>query len=521
LSATSRFLTELISRVQLAAASGLTFAGARDLYKVLGYKPALTPRDYRERYERHSVAARVVDSYPKSTWRGFVELIEDEDPQVLTPFEEAWVELATRLKVNAVFKRADILAGLGEYAVIVIGAPGPTLETPLPDTLAPEDIVYLQPYSQADAPIFSYISDDQDPRYGLPEFYTIKRVADGPLLAGNSRPSMKDVRCHWTRVIHLSDGLLDDNVLGIPRLKRVWNDLDNLDKVVGGGSEAFWMKANGGVLFDVDPTKVKFDKQSKEELQTELDEHQHGQRRFLRTRGVTPHNLGSEAVDFSSQVASCISLISAGSEIPQRLLLGSERGELASTQDRENWKERVQDRRDEYAGPSVLHVFVDRMIEHGALPEPAAYEVRWPEVHDESKTEQAALAETWAGLNSKAGETVVTGDEIRDRILGLPPLEEVLDPEELALREQRDLEVETVTAEEDDEEEAQPRAAKQLKSTLLLFIARQTPTSDGSGKRSWARPAVLAARSASERSSRRSEAETEMLSSKRSTRQAS
>jgi hypothetical protein len=38
--------------------------------------------------------------------------------------------------------------------------------------------------------------------------------------------------------------------------------------------------------------------------------------------------------------------------------------------------------------------------------------------------QRAEIAKSWAGLNQAAGETVVTGDEIRERVLDMAPLPE-------------------------------------------------------------------------------------------------
>ncbi|GAF99571.1 unnamed protein product, partial [marine sediment metagenome] len=133
---------------------------------------------------------------------------------------------------------------------------------------------------------------------------------------------------------------------------------------------------------------------------------------------------------FGNQVTSIISLIAGATGIPQRILLGSERGELASGQDKASWDERVQDRRNEFATP-IVRDFVDRLSNVGALPE-VEYDVRWPEIEDLDEDTKANIATKWAELNSKAQAIVVQPEEIRDRILRLDKLEETteLEPDE-------------------------------------------------------------------------------------------
>lgn len=438
-----RSLSEITDRIKYAVRAGLTFNGKRDYYEKFGYKRILEPADYRARFDRDGMAARIVEALPKATWRGGGELIEDENPEVLTAFETAWEELQKRLSIWPVMQRADVLAGLGRFSLILIGAPG-GLDTPLPNPIRPEDIFYLTPYGENNVTIDQrdYEGNIVDPRYGRPNFYKLKTtlVENGVNIINSSR----DVRVHWTRVIHVSDGLLDSNIFGEPRLQRVWNLLDDLMKITGGGAEAFWLRANQGLQINLDKD-VKPVAGDLESLREQVDAYKHDINRIFRTRGVNVEVLGSDVANFAENTDAIILQISAATGIPHRILTGSERGELASTQDKNNWNERVSDRRLYFADPFVVRAFVDRLIEHQALPKPKDYDVRWPEVQDLDETEKAALAKAYADINKTAGETVVLPNEIRDRVLGWDPL----DPSELDDEEDE----EEVDAEDDDEED--------------------------------------------------------------------
>src|ERR1700674_1714929 len=115
------------------------------MYQVLGYDRILTYRKYRARYARGGVAKRLVEAYPKATWRGGVSLFEDEDPEATTEFEKAWEDLETKFGIWSVLQRADILAGLSTYAVLLIGAPG-ELDEELPKG-NPDQILFFSPFS--------------------------------------------------------------------------------------------------------------------------------------------------------------------------------------------------------------------------------------------------------------------------------------------------------------------------------------------------------------------------------------
>jgi hypothetical protein len=413
-------LSDLLERASIARRAGVTFQGERDLFEVLGYKRSLEPKDYRERYQRGGLAARVVEAYPKATWRGGLEIIEDEDPEIETSFETAWVELNERLGIWQAFQRADILAGLGPYSVILIGAEG-NLTDPI-ERLSPEGLLYLAPYGPDEAKIDKLVGDTADPRFGLPDIYKISRT-----LASNQR---WEQAVHWSRVLHVVDGRLDDQVNGTPRLERVWNHLDDLDKVTGGGSEAFWLRVHQGFAVKIDK-EVEMGATDVEALRTAAEEFAHQMRRTIAMKGAELEALGSDVANFANQVSSIVSLISGATGIPQRILLGSERGELASSQDKENWDERVQDRREDFAEPHVRE-FINRLQRWGVLGE-AEWSIRWPEIEELNERERAEVAAIWSGLNSKASGPVVTPAEIRDRVLQLPELSE----EEIAEWEER------------------------------------------------------------------------------------
>jgi hypothetical protein len=222
-------------------------------------------------------------------------------------------------------------------------------------------------------------------------------------------------------VIHIADRLLDDRVNGDPLLAHVWNRLDDLDKVVGGGSESYWRRVHPGTILGVDPD-TRIGEAEIKKLKEETDEFIHGMKRFLTLRGVEVDQLQADVSNFNTQVQSIISLISGATGIPQRILIGSERGELASTQDKENWNERVQDRRDTFGTPVVRQV-VDRFVDHGVLPQPDQYDVRWPDIDDLTEDERAGVADKWSKLSAQAGGPVVDPEEIRDRVLRLPKRE--------------------------------------------------------------------------------------------------
>lgn len=412
--------TSLMNRSRFGLGGSITFGGKRDLFEALGYKRVLRIEDYWARYNRNGVAARIIEAKPQDTFRGGGDLIEDRDPQKITAFEQAWYDLDKRLRVWSVFQKADILAGIGQYGVIVFGAPG-KLDTPL-ESCKPDDLKFLVAYAQDDAVVTEFDNNEFSARYGLPLYYTIKRTAITPLTGVTSNGAGNNLigqKVHFSRVLHVAE-ILDDRTYGTPRLQRVWNLLDDLEKVTGGGAEAFWKRADAGMQISLDPT-MQLEPDELARMQEETDDYIHGLKRVVRTRGVEMKQLGSDVANLGPSAESIIAQLSASTGIPQRILMGSEQAKLAAIQDRSNWDERIEARRTEYAEPYIVRPFVNRMIELGVLPKPKEdWYIGWSQVRTMDDGEKADLGNRLADINQKTGTDVVEPNEIRE-ILGLAP----------------------------------------------------------------------------------------------------
>src|SRR5690606_27397069 len=123
--------------------------------------------------------------------------------------------------------------------------------------------------------------------------------------------------------------------------------------------------------------------------------------------------------------------------IPKRILIGSERGELSSEQDENNWAARVTERRGNHATPRIIRPTIDRLIRYGVLPQPAGgYDVEWPESDSLGEEKRALIAKTKAEavslyVSMPGTEQVVPPQEFR-RWLGEEEVSE-FDLDEAAL----------------------------------------------------------------------------------------
>ena len=429
------FVLSIVSRATLAEKLGQTYGGARDVYTVLGYKKALIFQDYLDIYNRTHIAGRIVAAFPQATWshRPTIKIIEG--PAKI--FHTSWRELNRNLKINAALNRVDRISGIGRFGILLIGVKdGRKILDPIGKRLSTDDILFLSPYQENSITIDKLETNPTNSRFGLPELYKIETAPPTP---NGQRVSM---RVHHSRVLHIAENLDENEVYGTPRLEGVYNLFDDLTKVVGGSAEFFWRIADRGIQFDIDPD-LEMDSDDEAALTDEIDEYIHGLKRAIKTRGVTAKVLGSDTADPRGPYVPLIALISGYSGIPQRILTGSERGQLASSQDRASWNERIEERQRVYAEPCILRPLIDLFISIGVLPE-VEYEVEWPALLPQTEDERSVNAArvSNAVLNvakqRQVGDVVITPGEFREKYLGMEPTSPELEKEEAEMEKEKE-----------------------------------------------------------------------------------
>lgn len=401
----------------------------RDINKECHYPNTgeISPEKYRELYERDAIAARVVEVFVKESWQFQPEVYEDEDPKKLTPFEEDWRNVTRSLRGESWYKddegnpiwdhiiRADILSGIGHYGVIFLGLDDVQdeselrlpvkglehLDQPVANLRRKTDVsktrrklLFLREFDQSTAPILEYETDKRSPRYGMPKVYQLKLSdPNDATITGVAGVPTGTVDVHWTRVIHLADDLRSSEIFAQPRLRPVLNRVLDLIKLYGGSAEMYWQGAFPGMSIETQPnlgTDVKMDVPA---VRKEVQKYLNSLERVMMFQGVTARTLSPTVVDPTSQIDVQITAICIQLGIPKRIFMGSERGELASSQDATSWNGRIHFRQVNYLTPRVIVPLVDRLIAVGVLRPPSeGYHVAWPTLNPLSPQERAAIA---------------------------------------------------------------------------------------------------------------------------------
>ena len=395
-------MSSLLNRINLANQLGTqSYGGDRNITTALGYIPTLKFTDYLARYFRQDIAKAVIDRPVKASWKGEIRVIENTKAKQ-TKFEKQWKKLYATLGLKGIFMRADKLTGLGSYSVLLLGLDDIKTSKGFENKVRKgANLLYVKPFSEQSAVIDKWETNENSSRYGKPLYYKISTSSQG--LSPTSARSIKsetfsvDLNVHYTRIVHLTEDILEDDIHGLPRLQAVFNRLMDLEKLIGGDAEMFWRGARPGYTGSVKPD-YEMTSTMKGDLENQIEEFEHNLKRVLVNEGIDYKSLEQQIADPTSHVDVQIQMISAVTGIPKRILVGSERGELSSAQDKQEWISYVTSRREEQNEPGILRPFIDHLIEHLIItpPKVGEYFVVWDKLFSLSDKEKVELGKNRA-----------------------------------------------------------------------------------------------------------------------------
>ncbi len=398
-------------RSALANQLGQSYQGERKLYEALGYptEEDLTYEYFENKYKRQDIATAIIDKPVDATWGGSLLITEEEEVVEDSGLNDAWLELNKEFGVKKRLNKLDKLAGIGHYSVLLFGFDDvKKLEDWAQPAKGKKTLTFLKQLSEEEASIHRLEKNTKRKRFGQPLLYRVRISEDTTGVQGNkdsisvrsdttvrgqsSSRSKKttDILVHHTRVIHVKDGELTSEIFGTPRLKPIINRLEDLEKILGGDAEMFWRNARPGYHAKPDDNFSISDDVVKE-LEDELDKYEHDLRRFITAEGVDINALTQVVASPKEHFEIQIKAISTQTGIPKRILEGSERGELSSSQDRDQWLSLIQNRMTEFAEFDIFRPFIDKCMSHGILPEEDKYTVVWEDIFAPSEAEKVEV----------------------------------------------------------------------------------------------------------------------------------
>lgn len=421
----------------------------RDIDRECGFPLELDETMISRMRTRNGLADKVLNLYPNHCWKVTPEILETADASQMTPFEKAVEDLHGSLRIDNIpdevegrttwfndstssplwnmFRRAQMLSGIGKngYSVIVLGFnDNEDLEEPL----VPKEglkLVYATPYEESHASIASYGEDDTEKQYRRPLSYTIT-TDEGTTSLRSSQPnvsisSSSSFTVHSSRVIHICNSPESSDLFGRSLLEKVWNPLLGTDKLIGAGPEGYWKMAFTKLLLETMPGITK-DDVDVDSLKSEIFKFENSLQGVMSFFGMKGNTVAPSVTNPGPFMDMLTDWISMAMDCPKRIFIGSERGELASSQDKQGWNEVVSGLQKDFVSPRIIAPFFDRLIWAKVLPEPSedGYFVEWPDLNQQSGMERADVANKRAEAMTKfvsggVGDVLMSAEDFLSR----------------------------------------------------------------------------------------------------------
>lgn len=477
----------------------------RDLYEQCGYPKEPTPEDYYRLYLRNGYAARVVECLPKASWQTQPAIYETTE-DVITPFEEAWDGLGAQLTMGTgryggelgspvweALQKVDILSGIGSYGVLLMGVDdGRELDQPVegleyldePDAMDKDKppgktdrkLLFLRAFPEVQAQVTQWEDQPTSPRFGAPKEYLIHLTDTG--VSSTTQLgyglNVQSVKVHWTRCLHVADNTESNPWCGASRMRSVLNYLYDIRKIMGSGAEGYYQGCIPGLSFETHPQLGGDVEVDVDRMKNQLENYLHGLQRYLQTSGMTVKQLAPTASDPTPYILANVEAVCVKLEIPVRIFKGSERGQLASSQDERDWNDKKKYRQTMYLTPCLIIPFIDRLLRMGVLPDPVEYLIKWPDSESQTRMEKAQTATARIGAASQylAGgvDTLIPPKRFLTDELDLEEeeaeayLEEALEHQDEKMQQEADMNQQQIDAglvpDPEDEMELKMQAAK-------------------------------------------------------------
>ncbi len=366
------------------------FHGKRDLIREFGYPETWDVDSLFELYISDGLARRIVGTLVGYTWKTAPKISPDGDA--------VSQRMHTTSGLLQAMMEADRRLAFSPYAIIYFGFPGN------PESRAP----------QGTWPTHWHVFDARD---CAPVEDSINKDIKSPDFGRYSR--FRITTPHGNFSVHSSRVAFVSARDGVPHLRPIAYILLDIFKIAGASSEAFWRNILGGLALEAGEG-MQFPKPGTPEyevLRKQVEEYINGLSRVLMLRGAQARPLPVQVVDGQRQLDMLISLLAAMTGIPQRILVGSERGQLASTQDQENFAEAIDARRKMFAEPNILIPVLDVFARAGLIR--PVEKVEWvPITETMTPMDRAKMADLVARaiamFAGAAANTIMDDEEFRN-----------------------------------------------------------------------------------------------------------
>jgi hypothetical protein len=401
-----------------------------DHYKDFGYPAEVTFELAYHVYTRTGLGAAGVDKTVAKTWQDAPWLQEfardngDDRPE--TKLEAEIRKRFAELRVWQQLAEADRRGLVGAYAGVILQlADDQAFDRPVTRVNGGlEGLVEIIPAWEGQLTISEWHTNQSDAKtYGKPKMFAFKEAA-----VDRSTAQPRQFNVHPDRVVIWSK---DGTVNGRSFLAPGYNDLLTLEKISGAGGEGFWKNAKSGLSLQIDKDAniANMAQAMNVEVSEVVDKMEEQVKDFnagfdasLLMQGITATPMQVSLPSPEHFWAAPLQSFAASISMPLKILVGSQSGERASTEDAAEWNKTVMSRRTGVVIPNIMDI-VRRLVRFGILAD-KDWNLDWSDLTETSQEAKVALADKMADVNQKmkdTGEFVFTTEEMRG-VTGREPL---------------------------------------------------------------------------------------------------
>lgn len=386
-------------------------------YRDFGWPENVTFLQLYAMYHRNGLARAGVEKTILKTWQDDPEIWETKEPRE-SALEADLRQRFDDLTVWQALAEADRRAMIGGYAGVVLRfADGRPFHEPV-DKVAGglEGLVEVIPAwggTGAQLEVAEWVTAADSEHYGKPRLFQFNEAA-----VGNNLNQVRQFMVHPDRVLIWSR---DGSVHCRSDLEPGYNDLMDAEKVKGAGGEGFYKAARGNPVLEADK-ELDLKKMAQamgvsvaevpDAMNAQVEDFQKGFDRMLMVQGMSAKTLPITLPTGDTFFNAAVSSFAASMNIPVKILLGSQTGERASTEDANEWALVNNARRVKQARPRI-RAFINRLELVGIIPQ-RDWTISWADLTEASKDKKIERAFKMAEINAKqSSEPVWLPDEIR------------------------------------------------------------------------------------------------------------
>lgn len=390
----------------------------QDFYKDFGWPTEVGFPQFHSMYLRNGLATAAVDRTVSKTWETHPWLweVQPEDHGDESPLETDIRKHFAKLRFWQSLIEADRRSLVGEYSALILRvADGQMFDQPVSGGLSLEDLVEVIPVWEGQLTVAEWNDDQTSPDFGQPSFY---QFSETEVTKGKKA---RQFRIHPDRVVIWS---ADGTIHGKSLLQAGYNDLLDMQKVSGAGGEGFWKNAKSAPVLEVEQEANIQDlammmgvppDQIADKLGEVIGDWQRGLDELLMLKGIQAKTLQVQLPSPEHFHNIPLTSFAASIQMPVKILIGSQTGERASSEDRAEWNQTNMSRRENVVIPNISAV-VDRLVQFGMLPD-LDWSLSWTSLTESSTKEKVEIAYKLSEINSK--EATLSGpaftiDEIRE-----------------------------------------------------------------------------------------------------------